>query len=218
MRFSRAILLYFLLAISSVKADGFGWYPLLFDYQKFVKDYDLKLKSPLYKLEKENNSELFKGRYSDWEIINYLDEHAEEYGAEYPQSYSGDLLAHQTLMYWAKRLAVHFQGSPASHLLTGRVLISADNVRPCANPNGDLIHGDCRTVVIYSADEIKQMFWQMTQLLEEDGKKSSSSKKPLVGRLVNYDESWKALEKTRIYHVLKEAALKNKGVYFYGHN
>ncbi|TQV72935.1 hypothetical protein FLL45_15835 [Aliikangiella marina] len=219
MRTIRILFIVILLAQSiPVKADGFGWYPLLFDYHKFTRDYDTKLRGPLEKLEQESYSDAPIGRYSDWMIVDYLQEHTKEYAVEYPHSYSGDLLAHQTLMFWAKRLKQIFPQSPAVHLLTGRVMVKSDDIRPCAEKGGYLIHGDCRTTVVFSPKEIKRLFWQMTQLLNEQKKRD---KRPNVlgsQNLALSNGDWRQLEKIRIYHVLKEAALKNKGVYFYGHD
>jgi hypothetical protein len=200
------------------KADGFGWYPLLFDYPKFTSDYDKKLRRSLEKQEKEDYSEPLKGRYSDWVIVDYLQKYTEEYEAEYPQSFTGDLLTHEVLMFWAKNIKSKFPNSPAKHLLTGRVTIKSNDIRPCTGSIGRLIHGDCRTAVIFSPEEIKQIFWQMTKILNEQSNSDSSSKAKSRQLVVSSDDDWRKLEKLRIYYVLKEAALKDKGAYFYGHD
>lgn len=213
-----SLLLLFVFNSIPSNADGFGWYPLLFDYPKLTNDYDKRLRRSLENKEKEDYSAPLKARYSDWVIVDYLQEHTEEYAVEYPQSYTGDLLTHEMLMFLAKRIKSQFPNSPAKHLLTGRVTIKSNDIRPCTGPTGHLIHGDCRTAVIFSPKEIKEIFWQLTQILNEQSNSESSLKAKSRQLAVSSADDWRKFEKLRIYYVLKEAALKDKGTYFYGHD
>ncbi len=205
-RFLSLLLISFIFSLSyRVNADGFGWYPILFDYQTFSADYNTELGEKIEKIEREEY--LYEDdpqkRTTDWVIVDYLNEHPERFKTAYPQAYSGDLLWHQALMEIARKVRSFRRNSPVQYLLTGRLFLSPNSIVTCPVERSSLIHGACRTAIIFTDREVETVFWDFIEYEKTEPK---------------YSDNEFNLEFDRIKDIFKEAALKKQGLYIYGHD
>ncbi len=189
---------------SLAMADGFGWYARLFDYEKFSADYEKKIARPVRKIDREFYGDtLYRGRGTDWAILEFLELHGKEYGEESPYVFSGELLWHEAMMENTDIVLHHRPNSAIRHLLTGRLFISPKRIISCKPERYGLIHGACRSCILFTNKEARAVYWDLTQVL----------------RLTpNFRNEIYGLEFHRLRDIFKEAALKDKGLYIYGHD
>ena len=193
---------------STLSADGFGWYAFLFDYKAFSQNYDDKLNMKFIQQEKANYSYLgSEKRIADWVVIEYLEANESVYAVESPFSFSGDLLSHQHLMFNVDFVITNYRATARSNPLaffkTGRLMITPAKMVACKPQQWSLVHGTCRTAIVFTNKEAEAVYWQLVSLRKR-------GKSPAQGIL--------ATEFERLFRIFKEAAFKNKGIYFYGHD
>ena len=191
------------LACAPLHATGFGWYAILFDYEEFESDFDAELDRRLTLDHADFYGERVKGkRPTDGAVFDYLETNGDAYGVEHPETFELELLAHRALMTVARRVRKAHPDTPLRYLTTGRRFLGPDNMPGCEE-NFELIHGSCRTYIMLTTEETETVFWQLTELVDA---------KPSFRDPLHLDE----LKQLR--DIFKEAALKNKAVYIYGHD
>ncbi|MEO1596860.1 MAG: hypothetical protein AAFS02_16590 [Pseudomonadota bacterium] len=192
-----------LLASSPSHAAGFGWYAILFDYETFVSDFDADLDRQLTR----DHAELYgarvrRTRSTDGAVFDYIEANAETYGVEYPETFEVELMWHRALMIIVGRIQKLHPETPLRFLETGRRFVGPGKLPVCKS-DFDLIHGSCRTYIMFTRQESETAFWQLTEYIATE----PSFSDPL------YLEELKQLR-----DIFKEATLKNKAVYIYGHD
>ena len=193
--------LLFLLVASTARADGFGWYATLFDYKKFAAEYDAKLKT---KLQRERYGEIsYRGRMDDWDILDYLNQNPKQYVTESPYVFSGELLWHEAMVWNTRMVLSKRKDSAIRHLLTGRVFLSSQQIIRCKPEPYQLIHGACRSCILFTNEEARAVFYDMTVALRN---------RPRFAKQ-DYETEFH-----RLRDIFREAALKDRGVYIYGHD
>ncbi len=193
----------FVLVTLPTYATGFGWYAILFDYEKFESDYDADLDRTLTLDEADMYGERVRdARRTDGAVFDYIEVNSEEYGVEYPESFELELMWHSALMAIVGRVRQTHPDTPLRFLTTGRRFLGPGNMPSCEE-NFELIWGSCRTFIMFTREETETVFWQLTEIVDAD----PSFREPL------YLEE---LEQLR--NIFKEATLKNKAVYIYGHD
>jgi len=194
---------FFILAAGPLDATGFGWYAILFDYEKFESDFDADLDQILTLNHADLYGERLKGsRPTDGAVFSYIEANEEDFGVEYPQTFELELMWHSALMTIVRQVKRIYPDTPLQHLATGRRFLGPDKMPGCEQ-YFELVHGSCRTYIMFTFEETKTAFWQLTEFVET---------KP------SFRDPQYLIELIQLRDIFKEGALKNKAVYFYGHD
>ena len=191
------------LAAAPAFATGFGWYAMLFDYETFESDFDADLDRTLTLEHADLYGERVRGaRPTDGAVFDYIEANGETYGVEYPETFELELMWHRALMTIVGRIRRTHPDTPLRYLTTGRRFLAPGNM-PACDENFELIHGSCRTYIMFTREETEAVFWQLTEFIETDP---------------SFRESLYLEELRQLRNIFKEAALKDKAVYVYGHD
>lgn len=191
------------LASSPSQATGFGWYAILFDYDAFASGFDTTLDRQLTR----NDAELYGARVrrtrpTDGAVFEYIEANDETYSVEYPETFETELMWHSALMTIVRRMEKAHPNTPLRFLATGRRFVRPGTM-PACKTDFDLIFGSCRTYIMFTRQESETVFWQLTEYIDT----KPSFREPL------YHE-----ELAQLRDIFKEATLKKKAVYIYGHD
>ena len=192
-----------LLVTSPAQATGFGWYAILFDYDAFESDFDRDLDRKLTRADAElYGARVRRTRATDGAVFEYIEANGETYGVEYPETFETEFMWHSALMAIVRRIEKVHPETPLRFLGTGRRFVAPGNM-PACKTDFDLIFGSCRTYIMFTRKESETAFWQLTEYIATE----PSFREPL------YLEELKQLR-----DIFKEATLKQRAVYIYGHD
>lgn len=192
-----------LLVSGSAQAAGFGWYAILFDHDAFESDFDADLDRQLTR----NDAELYGARFrrtrpTDGAVFEYIEAKGETYSVEYPETFETELMWHSALMAIVRRMEKAYPDTALRFLATGRRFVAPGKM-PACKTDFELIFGSCRTYIMFTRQESEAVFWQLTEYIATE----PSFPEPL------YVEELKQLR-----DIFKEATLKKKAVFIYGHD
>lgn len=196
----------FLLSFSLLtSAADFAWYAYLFDYNSFRQNYLAsrgKVSAPSLKPGAVANSQKLQNK-SDYKVFQYLQKNKIRHRFAVARIHDGELMAAKAIFEIAEKMKSEYRDSPMRYILTGRRLTNKGMLVPCEHKNPELVYGKCSTYIMYTPDEVKSLFWQLTDFM---------NKKPA------FTKKYMGQELYRFRNIFKEALLKKQAVYIYGHD